>query len=266
MQLLNRLSVVALLLTAWRPATADAADLAAVKARGSLRVLAVRMKQADEFFQLQGRPGFDREILEGFAKLHGLRLEPVPVSGWDELVPALVADRGDVIAGRFTVTEERKQKIAFTRETFPTRNVVLTRAPTPPVKSLEDLRALRVGTIAGSSMAEAVARAGVPASNVDDGVKPGGLPAALVSGRVKAVVLGVESAITAKRADPKIELGVFLGPPGSLAFGARKQDAALVEALDAYIENLRKTATWSRLAVKYFGESAPDILKKARAE
>jgi len=245
---------------------ADAADLAAIKTRGSLRVLAVQMRQADEFFQLQGRPGFDREILEGFAKLHGLRLVPVPVSGWDELVPALVADRGDVVAGRFTVTEERKHKIAFTRETFPTRNVVLTRAPTPPVKSVDELRALHVGTIAGSSMAEAIARAGVPAANVDDGIKPGGLPPALVSGRVQAVVLGVESAITAHRADPKIELGMFLGPPGSLAYGVRKQDTALVEALDAYIENLRKTATWSRLAIKYFGESAPEVLKKARAE
>jgi ABC-type amino acid transport substrate-binding protein len=264
MRRLSTFAVVALLVTLAQSAAAS--DLAAIKARGSLRVLAVQMKQADEFFQLQGRPGFDREILEGFAKLHGLRLVPVPVSGWDELVPALVAERGDVIAGRFTVTEERKHKIAFTRETFPTRNVVLTRAPTPPVKSLEELRSLRVGTIAGSSMAEAVARAGVPAASVDDGIKPGGLPAALVSGRVKAVVLGVESAITAKRDDPKIELGLFLGPPGSLAFGARKQDEALVGALDAYIENLRKTASWSRLAVKYFGESAPEVLKKARAE
>jgi len=195
MRRLSNFAVVALLVT---PAQyAAGSDLAAIKARGTLRVLAVQMKQADEFFQLQGRPGFDRELLEGFAKLHGLRLVPVAVSGWDELVPALVAGRGDVIAGRFTVTEERKHKIAFTRETFPTRNVVLTRAPTPPVKSLEELRTLRVGTIAGST---------------------------------------------------------------------RKQDEELVEALDAYIENLRKTATWSRLAVKYFGESAPEVLKKARAE
>ena len=195
MRRLSTFAVVALLVTLAQYAAGS--DLAAIKARGTLRVLAVQMKQADEFFQLQGRPGFDRELLEGFAKLHGLRLVPVAVSGWDELVPALVAGRGDVIAGRFTVTEERKHKIAFTRETFPTRNVVLTRAPTPPVKSLEELRTLRVGTIAGST---------------------------------------------------------------------RKQDEELVEALDAYIENLRKTATWSRLAVKYFGESAPEVLKKARAE
>ena len=264
MTLRRRFAIAVLVGAPCLPGAAD--DLAAVKARGSLRVLAVEMKQPDEFFQLQGRPGFDREILEGFAKLNALRLEPVPVSGWDDLVPALVADRGDVIAGRFTVTEERKRRIAFTRETFPTRNVVLTRKPTPPVRTLEELRTLHVGTIQGSSMAEAIARAGVPAANVDDGIKPGGLPGALVSGRVKAVVLGVESAITAERDDPKIELGLFIGPPGSLAFGVRPQDTALVKALDEYIENLRKTATWSRLAVKYFGDSAPEVLKKARAQ
>jgi len=257
---------VACLLLALGSAPALASDLAEVKARGTLRVLAVDMKQRDEFFQFTGAPGFDRELLEGFARLEGLRLEPVAVDGWHDLVPALVADRGDVIAGRFTMTDERKRKIAFTHETFPTRTVVLTRKPTPPVSSLAELRALRVGTIRGSSMAEAVVRAGVAPANVDDGVLPGGLPEALAAGRVKAVLLGIESAITAQRDDPAIELGLFVGPPGSLAFGVRLGDAALRAALDRYIDNLRRTATWNRLAVKYFGDKAPEILRKARAE
>jgi ABC-type amino acid transport substrate-binding protein len=257
---------IACLLLSLGSAPVLASDLAEVKARGTLRVLAVDMKERDEFFQFTGAPGFDRELLEGFARLEGLRLEPVAVDGWHDLVPALVADRGDVIAGRFTVTDERKRKIAFTHETFPTRTVVLTRKPTPPVASLAELRALRVGTIRGSSMAEAVARAGVPPANVDDGVLPGGLPEALAAGRVKAVLLGIESAITAQRDDPAIELGLFVGPPGSLAFGVRLPDAALRAALDSYIDNLRRTATWNRLAVKYFGDEAPAILRKARAE
>lgn len=251
------------LLAAW---PAGAADLEAVKARGSLRVLAVDLKEPDEFFQLSGTPGFDREILEGFAALQRVRLEPVALTTWDDLVPALLADKGDVIAGRFTVTEERRRRIAFTKETFPTRNVVLTRKPTPAVTSLEALRALRVGTVRGSSMAEAVARAGVPESNVDDTIRPGGLPAALAAGKVKAVVLGVENAIVAQRQDPQIEIGIFVGPPGSLAFGVRKGDSALLAALDDYIENMRRTATWNRLVLKYFGESAPEVLKKARTE
>ena len=243
-----------------------ASDLEAVKARGSLRVLAVDLKEPDEFFQFKGNPGFDREILEGFATLHRVRLEPVAIAAWDDLVPALLADRGDLVAGRFTVTEERRRRIAFTRETFPTRNVVLTRKPTPPVTSLEALRALRVGTVRGSSMAEAVARAGVPEANVDDTIRPGGLPSALAAGKVKAIVLGVEYAVVARRDDPQIEIGMFVGPPGSLAYGLRKEDAALLAALDAYIENLRRTATWNRLVLKYFGESAPEVLRKARQE
>ena len=243
---------------------AFSADLAAVKARGVLRVLAVELHEPDEFFQFSGAPGFDREILEGFARLHAVRLEPVGVAGWHDLVPALVADRGDVVAGRFTVTEERKQRIAFTRETFPTRNVVLTRLPAPAVKSLAELRTLRVGTVRGSSMAEAVAHAGVPPANVDDTIRSGGLPAALAAGRVTAVVLGVESAITAQRDDPKLQLGLFLGPPGSLAFGVRRGDQALLAELDTFIQNLRRTATWNRLAVKYFGDSAPEVLRQAR--
>jgi ABC-type amino acid transport substrate-binding protein len=83
---------------------------------------------------------------------------------------------------------------------------------------------------------------------------------------VGAVVLGVENAISAQRADPALELGLFLGPPTSLAYAVRKGDVQLLKALDDYIENLRRTPTWSRLVVKYFGEMAPDVLKKARTE
>ncbi|HSD65929.1 MAG TPA: transporter substrate-binding domain-containing protein, partial [Vicinamibacteria bacterium] len=102
-------------------------------------------------------------------------------------------------------------------------------------------------------------------ANVDDSIPPGGLPAALAAGKVKAIVLGVENAIVAKREDPQIEIGVAVGPPGSLAFGVRKGDAALLAAFDAYIENVRRTATWNRLVVKYFGDSAPEVLKNAHA-
>jgi ABC-type amino acid transport substrate-binding protein len=243
------------------------ADLSEVKSRGALRVLVVGVRSGDEFFAPAGaQPGFDREVLEGFAGLQRVRLEVVRVSSWDALIPDLLADRGDLIAGRFTVTESRKKLIAFTSEVFPTRNVVLTRRPHRVVRTIAELREEKVGTVKGTSLAEAVAAAGVPPANVDSSVASGTLPAALKSGQVGAVVLGVENAISAQRADPALQLGLFLGPPTSLAYGVRKGDAELLKVLDAYIENLRRTPTWSRLVVKYFGEMAPNVLKKARTE
>ncbi|PYQ56016.1 MAG: hypothetical protein DMF78_00225 [Acidobacteria bacterium] len=246
-------------------ASLQAADLADVKARGVLRVIVMPLSPSDEFFSLPpgARPGFDREVLDGFARLQRITLQIVPVEGWDNLIPALLQGKGDVIAGRFTVTDSRLKQVAFTSEVFPSRNVVLTRRPHAPVAVPEALAREKVGTIRGSSMAEAV-KAMVPPANVDDSIAPGGLPAALAAGKVTAVVLGIESAITAQRQDPAIELGAFVGPPRSLAYAVRKQDTALLQALNEYVDNLHRTPTWSRLVVEYFGDAAPEILKKAR--
>jgi ABC-type amino acid transport substrate-binding protein len=254
-------------LLAFLVALPAAADLAEVKSRGALRVLVVGVRSGDEFFAPAGaQPGFDREVLTGFASLQRVRLEVVPAAGWDALIPELLAGKGDLIAGRFTVTESRKKLIIFTSEVFPTRNVVLTRRPHRVVRTLAELREEQVGTVKGPSLAEAIAAAGVPPAHVDGTVPSGRLPAALRLGQVSAVVLGVENAISAQRADPALQLGLFLGPPTSLAYGVRKGDTDLLKALDEYIENLRRTPTWSRLVVKYFGERAPDVLKKARME
>jgi membrane-bound lytic murein transglycosylase F len=257
-----------LLLFATGPRAAGAADLAEVKERGILRVLRMDVRASDEFFPLNasGPPGFDREVLDGFANLHRLKVEPVTISTWDGLIPALLQGRGDVVAGRFTITEARQKQVAFTSEVFPTRNVVLTRKPGKVVTSLEELRGEKVGTIRGTSMAEAVAAAGVSAGHLVDTITTGKLPEALQTGQATAVVLGVENAITAQRDDPAMQLGLFLGPPRSLAYALRKGDTELLAALNEYIDNLRRTPTWSRLVVKYFGEAAPEILKKARPE
>jgi ABC-type amino acid transport substrate-binding protein len=242
------------------------ADLKQVEVRGALRVLAVPANRTgDEFFSREDgpNPGFDREVLSGFCQLHKLKLEVISLDSWDQLIPALLADKGDVIAGRVTVTETRKKIIAFTSEVFPTRHVVFTRKPHRVVATIEELRQERVGTVKGTSMAEVVAAARIP--NVDDAVPTGTLPKALRDGRITAAVLGVENAMAAQRRDPDIQLGMFLGPSGSLAYGVRKEDSALLLALNEYIDNLRRTPTWSRLVIKYLGESAPEILKKARS-
>jgi membrane-bound lytic murein transglycosylase F len=241
-------------------------DLPEIVASGQLRVLAVG--GSETFFNLgeEGPRGLDREILEGFARLHEVTLVPVEVSAWERLIPALVAGQGDVAAGGVTVTEDRSRAVSFTREVFPTRYVVVTRKPHRVVATVEELREETVGTIPGTSLAEVVRRAEVPASRVDDEVQSGGLPNALVGGRVTAVVLGIEDALLLQRDDPAFQIGMALGPAGALAFAVNEEAPQLLEALNEYLGNLRRTPTWNRLAVEYFGEAAVDILRRARDE
>lgn len=244
---------------------APARDLPQIAKQGTLRVLAVFSDEEKFFVADAPRGGFDWEMLEGFARLHKIGLDMVPVAGWDELIPALTAGRGDVIAGGFTATDARRRQIAFTVETFPTRSVFITRGRPQPPRDLADLKSEKIGTLKGSFMLEELRAAGLGGS-VDDRIETGQIPAALKSGRITAGVDGIEAALVAKAKDPELQIGPFLGRPASLAYGVRKADVQLLAALDEYIANARRTPTWSRLAVKYFGPSAPEILKQARGE
>ena len=96
---------------------AAAQDLPEIQARGTRRVLAVTSAEQTFFVSDAPRGGFDWEMLEGFAKLQKVTLELVAVDGWDELIPALLKDRGDLVAGGFTATDPRRKQIAFTAET-----------------------------------------------------------------------------------------------------------------------------------------------------
>ncbi len=44
----------------------------------------------------------------------------------------------------------------------------------------------------------------------------------------------------------------------------RKEDGDLKRALDAYLTDLRRSAGWSRLVVKYFGDEALQVLGRER--
>ena len=55
-----------------------------------------------------------------------------------------------------------------------------------------------------------------------------------------------------------------VGSPGSVAWALRKEDAALRAALDRHLANVRKSASWNLLLVKYFGEQAPLVLGRRR--
>ena len=58
-------------------------------------------KTGDEFLNKSGgeSPGFDREILDGFARLQRVTIEVAAIPSWDALVPALLAGKGDSSPG-----------------------------------------------------------------------------------------------------------------------------------------------------------------------
>jgi ABC-type amino acid transport substrate-binding protein len=213
-------------------------------------------------FESDGPRGFDRELLEGFARLHGVKLEPVPVKRFGDIIPRLKAGDGDLISG-IIATEARRKEIAFTDEVLPARLVAVTREPRPPVATVEGLAGETVGVIPGNAWAKAVADAGVaPAKTVPFADVPA-LLRGLREGSITATVMSVVDYTMAKRRDGALRPGAFVGLPGSGAWGVRQSDEALRRALDEYLAAARRSGSWNRLVIRYYGQDALDVLGRA---
>jgi polar amino acid transport system substrate-binding protein len=250
-------AVSLLLLGPW---AAHAADFAEVKTRGQLRAIAAADEAAETFSFTPGpSPGFDRELLEGFVRLHGLQLEGVKAKTYGDRIPALTRGEGDVIVAIFD-TEDRRKVVDFTVEVLPTHNVAVTLGSRAPVKSVAELSTLRVGAVRGAKPAEEALAAGVPASALKVFETQGDMTQALRKGTVDAIVLPISEFASASRQTQGLTAGVTVGPRGKIAWAVRKSDVALRQALDQYLTNVRRGPSWSRLVVKYFGDQALKVL------
>lgn len=242
-------------------------DLAEIKARGSLRVLVSADEEPEIFsFTAGPAPGFEREIIEGFAKLHRLNLQVVRVPSFADIIPALLKGDGDIIMAIID-TESRRKLVDFTVENLPSRHVVITRRPHRVVGTLGEFRREQVGVVTDTAWAEAAVAAGIPAAKTKGFADVEGVLGGLRSGTVSATVMSISNATLAARRDPALQLGLLLpGPSGGVAWAVRKADQELLRALNDYLGSHRKTASWSRLVVKYFGEDALNVLGRAQEE
>ncbi len=258
----------AFLLLAWAAALpVAAADTLGLRLPGVLRVLA-SADEMPEVFSFDVRParaGFERELAEGFTRAHRLELRIVPVRNFDQIIPMLVKGEGDLIVG-IVDTPARRQRIAFTSETYPQRHLVVTRKPQPAVATEADLRPLKVAVIPGTTWADATTEAGVPAGQQVPVVDAKAALEALEKGRAQATVMAVFEFALARKRDPELQAGAFLGQPGVAAWGVRKEDGALLGAINDYLLTLRMSPARSTMLVKYFSEDALVLLKRARQE
>ncbi|MEQ1501045.1 MAG: transporter substrate-binding domain-containing protein [Myxococcota bacterium] len=94
----------------------DQGDLDAIEAHGALRVLV--FGEGEVVLPRDGASSVtDRELAALFADSLGLKVEPIAVERYDDLLPALLEGRGDLVAARMANTEARSKLAAFSRPT-----------------------------------------------------------------------------------------------------------------------------------------------------
>jgi ABC-type amino acid transport substrate-binding protein len=247
-------------------ALASGSDWPEIQSRGRLRVLAYAYEFPEMFnFDAQSPlgPGLERELLESFCKANKLTLDVQRMEDFTKEIPMLVDDQADLIIG-IVNTEPRRRQVAFTGEVFPVRFFVGSDASTPPITSATQLTERNVGVVTGSSWVDAAQRAGVPPQRLklfDNQVL---MFEALEAGKIGAVVMPVADLALAMKRHATLREGFPLGDLLSGCWAVQKASPVLKEKLDVFLSTARSGNIWSQLVVKYYGERAVQILKRAK--
>lgn len=244
-----------------------AGDLADVKARGRLVMLtfpavedpfvavdveamrAAGLKLAD-MRDPESFHGVDVDLVKGFAQSLGVKLEMRPqTGGYGELLPALLAGQGDLVASRLTITPKRQEAADFSVPYFSQWAVAAVR-PDSKLATLSDLKGKRVAVMKGSSHFEFLS-----ALNLSPEIRLTGYNmesyTAVVEAQADYALMDSRAAVgepvSAQFTDLKVGVRVHRSDQGVMV----RKGSDLKAALDAYISGLRASGELEKILARY---------------
>lgn len=222
----------------------ETGDLDALAKRGELRILSWMSDAA--YLPREGSPLYLEQSLGAeFARAQGLKPRIVPIERFEDLIPALLAGRGDVIAANLTITEARKARIAFTVPVAHSQEMLLARMD-DPIHKRAQLKGRRIAVQRGTTFEETLAdlKKKYPGLGIDH--LPGTLHPDLILDKLAAgeidLTIGDSNVVEVVEDYRKDFKPVFsLGPERPLAWGVRPDNPQLLEALNQFITHAALT-------------------------
>jgi polar amino acid transport system substrate-binding protein len=199
--------------------------------------------------------GYDIDLAQEVAKRLGVKLVPQPID-WNAKEQELNTGKIDCIWNGFTITEERKKAIAFTKPYLRNAQVVVVKKASGHA-TLASLKGKTVGLQAGSSAADALAAATAFKASLKDVVEFKDNLTALMDLEVRGVDGVVMDLIVAndnikRSGKPYVVLAESLAPE-VFGVGFRKNDLALRDAVQGALEAMAADGTLAKITTKWFG-------------
>jgi len=183
----------------------------------------------------------ERALLQRFADSEGKRLEFVHIGQLSQLLPALLAGKGDLIASNFTVTDERKKQVNFSRPIAFVQEQVIARAG-DRLQDAHDLGgriiAVRTGSSHAASLNSILVRRFQPAfsiQQVDESVSDADILRRVIEGHYDLTVLDSNRAteLLAQRDD--LQSAFTLDKPQPIAWAMRPEDLLLLQRINSFL-------------------------------
>lgn len=234
-------------------------------------LIALMDNSMTSYFIYKGQPmGFEYEMLSLFAKENNLKLTVKIINQTDHILDSLYTGVGDIAAANLTISEERKQKVAFSRRLFRTKTVLVQRIPDHEDKlnheQIENMlvrdRLDLVGdtvTVRKNSSYELLLNNLISETGMDLHIRyaPGDLATEslvdMVSvGSAKFTLCDLNKAIIYRAYYDNIDIQTPMGLSQPVAWAVNKQSIKLLQTLNEWIEKRKGSLQYNLIYNKYF--------------
>ncbi len=222
----------------------------AIKKQGSLIMLTYPHSRFF-FYDHKGEPaGLDYEILSLFAQKLDMELEVKEVEGWQELIPQLISETGDIIGAGMTRLEERMKQINFSDDYFSTRVVIVTNSDNTELNSIGDLKDKTVFSVPHTSYLHTLKT--IDGIRVDTSFSdPNKLLQAVSEGKIYAVAVDLIELMAGQIAYHQLKIVGTISEIQKYGYGIAKDKTELVNQLNSFLKEIKQNGTYKKIYKKY---------------
>lgn len=244
-------------------------DFAEIKARGKL--VALTGYNAYSYFIYKGQPlGYEYELVKRLADHLGVEIEIKLVRNIDQMIEMLNSGKGDLIAFNLTVTNDRKEKLAFTEHHNTTTQLLIQKKPEnwrkmmthqierAMIRNPIDLGGktviVRNGSVYQARLENLADEIGdsIKIINADPELTTDDLIQFVAEGKIDYTVADANVAKLNHIYHPNIDYKTQISFPQKIAWAVRKNSDSLKTVIDQWISGMKNKTEYYVIYNKYF--------------
>lgn len=206
----------------------------------ALRVILPSQSEGLDYLPRSGLPSNDEyRLIERYAELSGMEVQKVYVDSYDQLIPTLLADKGDIIVNNLTVTESRQEQVNFTAPIAFVHEQLIGRPGQTP-KSAHELEGRKVAIHRSDSYFSTMSalqhqRFQPPFEiiELDESIPTEEIIKGVLDGRYDLTV--ADSNALEAMGEIGVEIGFDIGPVRPIAWAVAKENGALLTSINDFL-------------------------------
>jgi len=207
-----------------------------------------------EFQNVEGKEyaGFDMDLIRAVGKEMGYKVEIQNIN-FDGLIPSLETGNIDVIISGMSITDERKNKVVFSKPYYQSGLTIVVKGDNEAIQSFSDLAGKKIAVQIGTTGATEAKK--IPNAEVKEFNSSADTFIELKAGGVDAVVNDrpVNDYYIVKSNEKNVKSLPDVLSAEDYGIALSKKNAELAKKVDAALDKLKENGEYNKIYEKWFG-------------